>query len=472
MVTLIIFIPVKYSSAQMNQTLLGWEDEKKLMILNRYQSFGGIFYDRGLFRFTTPRFTDEHDLDLITYNFTATEHYDWYYNKENGFRTYMGSFNLGQFLHGVELRNSISLSDRLTFPIRFVKRYDMRQDRSLVFLTLNYKLSENQNIGLSHTLNETKPDMDATFYYKYGDLRTGGIQLEITFLDWANNSAYKLGQRRGTQTPELRRYERKPYMLSLKANSPTYRNFRAEAVAGIQTPLTAIAESMPEEYPGISFRDKDAAKYAGILLEYALPRLTLGTTFRHSYTRFSRINIDNLSEPVDYGNRQIQNSFGGFIGASYGRFYTQNWIWRNYNLDVQTDQYETRMVDGFEVYPFDFREFRWQLQFRLGYNPDASGFTTSIQFSSDYRRPTENFNIYDDVYSRGYPYRIFYLQTLRLKNERLTYQFGYRFNQKAHIELGFSIDLDGDVIGTYWDTPFTEEKSRFDGGFGRFVINF
>lgn len=463
--------PTEKASAQMRQTLLGWEDETKLLLLNRYQNFGGIFYDRGLFRFTTPRFTDEHDLDLLTYNFSTVQQYDWYYNRENSFRSYMGSFNLGQFLHGAEIRNYISLTDKLTFPLRFVKSYDMRADRSLLFLALNYEIKPNHSVGISHTLNETKPDLDAMFYYLYGDLRTGGVQLEFTALDWANNGAYKLGERRGTQTPELRRYEVKPYLFSFKANSPTIHNFRIEAVAGLQTPLTAIAKSMPEENPDISFRDEDLARYAGVLLEYALPNITLGTSFRHTYTRFNRENIDELSEPVHYGNRQIQNSFGAFIGASYRSFYTQNWIWRNYNLDVQHDEYETRIVDGFEVYPFDFREFRWQLKLRVGYNLNSPGFITSIQFSSDYRRPTENYNIYDDVYSRGYPYRIFYFQTLRLRNERLTYQFGYRFNEKTYFELGLSLDLDGDVIGTYWDTPFTDERSWFDGGFGRFVIH-
>lgn len=454
----------------MHQTLLGWEDETKLMILNRYQSFGGIFYDRGLFRFTTPSFTDEHDLDLLTYNYSTVQHYNWYYTEESSFRTYMGSFNLGKFLHGAEVRNFISLNDKLTFPLHFVKRFDMRADRSMLFLGLNYEVKENHNVGLSHTLNETKPDFDATFYYRYGNMRTGGVQVEFTALDWANNGAYELGQRRGTETPELRRYEVKPYLFSFKANSPLIYNFRVEAVAGLQTPLTSIAESMPEEHPDISFRDKDLARYAGILVEYAIPAITLGTSFRHTYTRFNRESIDDLPQPVDYGNRQIQNSFGAFLGASYGKFYTQNWIWRNYNLDAQHDAYETRVVDGFEVYPFDFREFRWQLKFRLGYNLNSTGFTTALQFSSDYRKPTENYNIYDDVYSRGYPYRIFYNRTLRLKNERLTYQFGYRFNEKTYVELGLSLDLDGDVIGTYWDTRFSEQRSWFDGGFGRFVM--
>lgn len=464
-------VSVKEASAQMHQTLLGWEDEKKQFILNRYQSFGGIFYDRGLFRFTTPRFTDEHDLDLLTYNFTPDQHYRWYYNEENSFRTFMGSFNLGQFLHGAEVRNYIELNDNITVPLRFLKRYDMRADRSLVFLGLNYKLKNNHTIGVSHTLNETKPDLDATFYYLYGDLRSGGIQVEFTALDWGNNGAYELGDRRGTETPELRKYSVKPYLFSFKANSPSFNNFRAEAVGGVQTILRATGEFMPEENPDITFEDSDMARYAGVLLEYALPNVTVATTFRHSYTTFSRISLDEMDNPVDYGNRQIQNSFGGFLGLSYKNFYTQNWIWRNYNLDVQRDEHETNVVDGFDVYPFDFREFRLQMRLRVGYNLNRRGFTTALQFSSDYRRPTENFNIYDDVFSRGYPYRIFYQQTLRLKNERLTYQFGYRFSEKTYIELGLSIDLDGDIIGTYWDTPFTENRSRFDGGFGRFVIN-
>src|SRR5690625_7894081 len=60
----------------MRQTLFGWEEETRLMIMNRYHNYGGIFYDRGLFRFTTPPFTKEHDINLISYNFTPIEEQD------------------------------------------------------------------------------------------------------------------------------------------------------------------------------------------------------------------------------------------------------------------------------------------------------------------------------------------------------------------------------------------------------------
>lgn len=458
--------------AQMNQTLFGWEDEVKQMIFNRYDSHGGIFYDRGLFRFTTPLFTDEHDLDLITHSFNSTEHYSWYYDEPNGFRTFMGSYNLGQFLHGAEIRHRVELTDRLSFPIRMIRRFDMRQDRAMAILALDYRISEDHSVGALHTLNETKPDMDLLIYYRFGDLRSRGIQLEFSPLDWANNSAYALGQRRGTETPELRRYEVKPYLFSFKSNVSFYDRFRFESMGGIQTPLKAVAESMPDTHPDQSFIDRDFARYGGFLLEYADPAVTLGLSFQHTYTIFSRTDEENdRDDPIDYGNRQIQNRFGIFAGFQWRNFYSQNRVWRNYNLDVQRDEYETRQEHGIEVYPFDFREFRWQMQLRLGYNLNERGFTSAIEFSSDYRRPTENYVIADGFESRGLPFRAFYMGTVGLRNERLSLQTGYRFNKNTYFVVGASLDLDGDIMGSYWDRQERENRSWFDGGYGRFVIH-
>ena len=464
----------------MRQTLFGWEEETRLMIMNRYHNYGGIFYDRGLFRFTTPPFTKEHDINLISYNFTPIEEHGWYYGDGNSFRTFMGSFNLGQFLHGAEIRNEIELTDRITFPLQMIRRYDMRADRVLMLLSFDYELTDDHRIGFSHTLNEQKPDLDATVYYQYGSMRDGGIQVELTALDWANNSAYNLGQKRGTEIPELRTYDVKPYMIGFRGNQPLPGHLRIEAAAGLQTPLIAIAESMPHQHPGDSFRDREVARYGAVMLEYARPRLTAGLTLRHTFARFSRNRAGDLPEeellvPVSYGNRQIQNSLGAFLGLRQGSLYMQNWIWRNYNLDVQWDSHREEEMHGIEVYPFDFREFRWQMQFRAGYNPDQPGFTISLEFSSDYRHPTENYRIEDQLTggfleSRGLPYREFYPTTLGLRNERLTLQFGYRFTDRSYLILGASMDLDGDKMGGYWDRIERDVHSWFDGGFGRFVL--
>lgn len=457
--------------AQMNQTLFGWEDEVKMMLFNRYQSDGGIFHDRGLFRFTTERFTDEHDLDLITFRFTETEHYDWYYAPSGGFRTYMGSYNLGLFLHGAEMRHQIQLTDRLTFPLRMVRQFDMRQDRALAILALEYELDGPHAVGALHTLNETKPDMDLLIYYRLGDFSDRALQLEFSPLDWANNAAYELGSRRGTETAELRRYEVKPYLFSFKSNVTFPDHFRLETMGGIQTPLRAVGESMPKEHPDRSFTDSDFARYGALLLEYAEPRFSLGLSFRHTFTTFSRRDTDeNHPDPIDYGNRQIQNSFGMFAGFTWRNFYSQNWVWRNYNLDVQRDEYETRQQHGIEVYPFDFREFRWQMRLRAGYNLNSPGFTSAIEFRSDYRHPTENYEIADGFESRGLPFRAFYMGTVGLRNERLSLQAGYRFNKNTYFVVGASLDLDGDIMGSYWDRQERENRSWFDGGFGRFVI--
>ncbi len=453
-------------------SLMGWEHQKQLLILDRYHNYGGVFYDRGLFRFTTPSMIEHHDLDLITYGFSSHDDYHWYMDPDNSFRAFGGSFNIGEFLHGAELRNYIPLSENLTLPLKILRRYDMRQDRAMAFLGLTYRFHEDHSIGIRHTLTEQKPDLDITFHYSFGDLQTGGLQFELTALDWANNAAYDLGQRRGDQPPEMKRYETQPYLFSVRAASPTIQNFRGEWVAGIQTPQRFVAESMPEKYENQSFRDRTIARYTGMLVEYASPYFTAAFSWMHSYTRFSRTNTDESpAEPVNYGNFQNRHNLGLFLSVNYRSFYSENRIWYQRNRDRQFDHVRSENLSGVQVYPFNFRENRWMMQYRIGYDPASRGWKTALEFSSDYRKPLSGIiERADGSIARGLPYHLQYPHSLDERNERLTLYIGYRFTRQIFILFGASADLDREVIVEEADSQRIIRPGIFDGGFGRLVL--
>ena len=452
-------------------SLLGWEEQKKMMLLDRYHNYGSIFYDRGLFRFTTPPMIEHHDLDLITYGFSEIDDHRWFYNRETGFRAFGGSFNVGEYLHGAELRHDVSISENLNLPMHSYRRYDMRQDRMLLTLGLDYNLHGQHTIGLQHTLTEQKPDLDATLYYRFRDLPSGGIQLEFTALDWANNPAYNLGQRRGDVIPEMRKYEQSPFLFSMKAVSPDIRNVRGELVAGIQTPLQAVAESLPEKSDE-SFRDRDRARYIGALVQYAVPGFTAALSWRHTYTRFNRTNAEaGFSEPVDYGNEQTRQFIGGFVSLSYRNFHFDNWIWYNFNRDRQFDRFETRFLFDEQVYPFHYREDRWMMRNRVSLDPGERGFKIAIEWSADYRNPLSGIiERPDGSAARGLPYHLQYPYSIGERNERLTLFLGYRFTEHTFIIFGASADLDREVFVERENRRERIRPTIFDGGFGRLVF--
>jgi len=453
-----------------NNSLFGWEERTKHIIKDRYHNYGRIFYDRGLYRFTTPEMTREHELELISRDFTTLDDYNWFYNPENSFRGFAGSYNLGEFFHGATVRNYIQASESITIPLQFTRRYDLHSDRALIELGIDFNISGNHYAGIAHTLTEQKPDLDATFYYRFGGYTNGFVQIEFTPLDWANNASYELSRRRGDPFPELRDYKVKPYLFSIRGATPVINNFRGEIMGGVQTPQHSVTQGI--EGLEVPFRDRELTRYLGFLLEYAIPYFTASVTWQHRLARFSRTNVEELPEvPTDYGNYQIHNSLGLFVSFNYNGFYIDNWIWRNYNRDTQFDKHKVRYYNVFQTYPFDFEENRVQMRNRVGYDPENRGFKMALEWSADYRnflRGTvdhPDFGIVD-----AFDYRENYIRQISNRQERITLMIGYRFTDKIYSEIGASYDVDGDVYRGAFDQALNQNPSRFDGGFGRVVL--
>jgi len=472
LILIILLLPALSNAQEIrNTSLFGWEEQTRNMIKDRYHNYGGVFYDRGLYRFTTQERTREHELELISRDFTSADDYIWFYKKGNSFRTFAGSYNHGEFLHGLTIRNHIPLSDKLEIPLKFTRRHDYYSDRALLELGLVYNVSGRHYAGLSHTLTEQKPDLDAAFYYRFGSDSGGFVHLEFTFLDWSNNAVYELSRRRGDSLAELRKFEVKPYLISVKAASPVILNLRGEIVAGVQTLQESSVQGIAElDEP---FSDRERTRYFGVLVEYAVPYFTAGVSFQHRFASFSRGNADmnNFGQPIDYGNYQIHNSLGFFISANYRGFYLDNWFWANYNRDNQFDNYEDRFRGEYQFYPFDFEENRIQMRNRAGYDRGSSGFLAAIEWSADYRdflSGIVNHPSFGRV--KAYDYREFYRRILSERTERLTFFTGYRFSQYFHFEIGVSINVDGDLYRGNYNRDVKFDPTRFGGGFGRLVL--
>ncbi len=462
-------LPASTASAQMRNTLFGWEEWTKLMILDQSHNFGGLFYDRGLFRYTTHDMTKEHDLDLLTYEYTSLDHYDWYYSDDDGFRAYTGSMDLGKFLTQFELRNRRELTDRLNMNIRILRRYDMRADRALLWLGFDYRLRKNQTIGIRQTLTEQKADLDFTLFYRYGTLASGMIQLEAGVLDFGNNAIYALSESRDRDFEESRKYHRNPFLFSFKATSPEWNGFRGEAMGGILT--TSDAQVGLQSQIDDNTRDRQYGRYAGALVEWSRGMFTTSVNWQYHYARFRRENFtDNFDEPTDYGNMQFQNRIGGFIGLERGRIQFHNWIWFARVRDRQHDEHREDFWRDYQTYPFDFRENRTMMKNRILYMPQTRGTIVGLEWSADYRNFLSNPLHHPDLGAiYAFDYRNTYPHQLDRRNERLTLLFGYRFNERTYLLMGASYDIDGDMYGGSFDNRI-HDRSYFDGGFGRLIM--
>ncbi|MFO8030733.1 MAG: hypothetical protein R6U28_12810 [Cyclonatronaceae bacterium] len=463
-------LPAAPASSQMRNTLFGWEEWTRLMILDQSHSHGGLFYDRGLFRYTTPDMTKEHDLDLVTYEFTSLDQYGWYYSGEDGFRAYTGSMDLGKFLTSFELRNRRELTGRLSMNIRVLRRYDMRADRALLWLDFDYRLRDGQTVGIRQTLTEKKSDLDFTLYYRYGSLDRGFIELEATLPDFGNNAIYALSESRDRDFEESRKYHRWPLLFSFRASTPEWHGLRGEALGGILT--RSQAQVGLQSRADDNTRDRQNARYAGALLEWSGSGITAALTWQYHYAQFDRENFtDNFDEPIDYGNMQYQSRLGGFLGLEKGRIRLQNWIWRARVRDRQRDEHHERFYSGsYQIYPFDFKENRTMMKNRILYMPETRGMLGGLEWSADYRDFLDDTFVSDRWGSiRGFSYRRQYPFQLDDANERITLLFGYRFSPNIHLIMGASYDIDGDMYGGSFDNRI-HPRSYFDGGFGRLTM--
>jgi hypothetical protein len=470
-----VLILISIAATAFSQTrvsLAGWEYWSQQMILSQHHNYGGPMSTRGMFLFMTRPMSKEHDLDLVTYGFTPWDDYNWHYGKGSSMRAFAGSFDLGEFLHGVELRNYVPAAKGLVVPLQIDRRYDMRSNNMLIWLGLEYAIGEEgrHSIGFRQSLSEQKADLDAKFFYRFGDFQTGAVQLEFTFIDWANNFINNLGSFRGTDYHDSRKYLQNPYLISIKSVTPVWHNFRGELFAGLRTRSRANIGSVVNE--DNNTLDVLMAHYGGVLVEWAIKPVSAGLSWMHLMSDFRRTNLtDSFDEEIDMGTYQYQGNVSGYLVLNYGYFSLRNQVRYSVSNDREDNIHIIPSPKDPDVKhaPFDYHENRWTMRSRLTVASPTRGLTAALEFSAEYR----DFHSAMEHYIEGVPVDAFdYRQVYRIvpANERLTLLLGFRFTGKSRLELGVSYDVDGDRISSTTGFPTANPRTKFDGGFGRLIL--
>lgn len=451
-------------------TLFSWEQRIQNFMLDRSHNYGGTHFKRGLFREHLNTMSPEHEIDLMTYQYTLVDDYNWI-QADHNYQLGMGSLNATDFATENRIKSNISFNDRNKLKIRGYHEENLRTNRLLFHLGYEHSFGGVHTIGGNHTLTNEKSDLDATLYYRYGNFEKGMVQVDLTLLDWASNVVQGLAEESSNQYNELyevtHQYMQNPYLFSLKAVSPQTRNFRAELVSGLQTYSEKLVESSSDT---MDFIDEEWAHYLGGLFEYSNSYFTSGLTYQRTFSKLKRQPALVSDYEDDFGNWQISDIAGFFITGRIKDFRLEQWLWHEWNTDrlqgenvpgdLTTLNFENNRI------PFDYYETRVKVKSRLLYDPKKFGFNAGLEFHADYRKP-QGERAHNGV--RNFDFRRVY-SVVRNRNERLTFTLGYRFDENFYFLAGVSYDLDKDKQSGIGLPRVTGTPTWFDGGFGRLSI--
>lgn len=428
-------------------SLIGWQHDLNVALMDQSHGYGGLFYDRGLFRRYTYPMDHEFVIDLITYGFTA-EHDAAWYAAPSAFRLVSGSVGTSRFASLAHFRADVPVADRQTVYLDGVLREDLVAQRAFTRLGYGYQLSPRHEVGLHQTYANYKPDLDLSVFYRYRRPALGEVTAEATFLDVANNLIYDVLEVEAVQEDTLRSYERAPLLLTLQASTSALGRWRGELVGGWLPVVTArVASSrQPERHYDWTQR----ARYAGLLLEYRLPALAVGVVARHQYASVTREAPPASVHTSDYTSTQRASSATAYGLGRLDPWRAQLWLTLEHYADEQrgTD-YERATLPT----DLDYRERNLLVRAEVSRQPAQSGLRAGLTFIQLGKLDRRDYETLADWLK-------YYQNAL---NRRLSLHVGYQVRPGTFVVVGANYDLDGDAF--YSDAP-----RRYDGGFGRVAV--
>jgi len=466
-------------------TLARWADIRRVRVLDRFNTLTEVRHDRGRFLHILPNLDREYDLDLLTYEFTPSQAYNWHAH-DRGFLSRGGSIERTDFALVSELKQRLPIGERerADRPVHAVDlhlylREDVQAQRSLIEFAYRWQFADRQRLGVRHTFSEYKPDLDASLFYEAGAWSGGHLRAEVTFVDLYNDFiSTALGIDEEDQS-FVREYGQRPFLLQLHARTPVLSDrpiVQAELVGGVQ-PLSEAVYS-PQDDAGTRYRDDEtlyyvagmiAARLRGEDVGLAWPLdLRMGLTWRRDFSRVRRVGLGE-NALSDYTARQALQSAGGFVDVTFGDLRADVQV----NLQTYTDRqtgenYDLSLVEQ----GVDYEEPRSRFQARLFYEPSASWPYVGLGYANvirNYPQPigAPETNVLGnrwtgEFYSTG------------PSNYRATLLVGYSFADRGFLEVGVHYDTDGDVPtvadGLPDRDPESFRKKRFDNGFARLVV--
>ena len=267
-------------------TLRTWEEELWLTLLDRHDSFGGRFSDRG----TLKRFTDDIDrkylLDLLGSRFTPMESYRWY-QRDDGFRWRGGSATAMQLAAFAEIKAKVPLGGPWDMGVRVDQISGPRFDGSAVRVRFSRDLEETGVVfaGLHVDPHKTGGDIWVGGQWSPGAAKLTG---QFVVLDFASDMLYS--RRRGvvqTRPDTTVTYKRQPTALRTSGEVALSDEVRLEAYGSVFLSSNAVVHPTGDRASGFTL--DESAWYAGTMLEWTPnPRVLVAGSITNVRARSER----------------------------------------------------------------------------------------------------------------------------------------------------------------------------------------
>jgi len=415
-------------------TLRGWEEQARLAIFDRSGSYFGRTSDRGILQRFNERMDSEYHLDLISFDLSLSEVYDWY-RRDNGARVWAGSINHLQLVQRAEFKAAVGLGDGWAAAASFNHQETLETRRSLVQLHFRKRLLDGRaQAFLLGTAKAQKPETDLELGFTWSS-RLGDLTVAIAALDLFSDFIYQSLEVAAGLADTALDYTAHPYTARVALELSPSPHLRAEAYALAMSPTTVEAQSQTDPEEG--FRQDERYAYAGGLLEWTPSRRTALGGFG-TWVRARLVRSQQRSPEDDFDLTEQTWRLGLYaIHRFWDRFSTEAWLARVWRTEdrlrpdttvVPNINYEDRAWEGSGIFAYRaYRGFRAEL---------------ALEFAArDLLGP--------DRLPGGF----------EAEHSRLRLDLGWHFGQRALVMLGVNLDLDGDG-----------KAPNFDGGHGRCIL--
>jgi hypothetical protein len=423
-------------------TLLRWDEQLRLTLLDRGGSYYGRTSDRGMLQRFNDRADSEYELDLISYGFSLTENYSWY-RRGRGARYWGGSVNKLRMVQEAEFAASIDLGASWVADVRFNHQKTYQANRSALRFGARKGFSDNRVVLFGTAIiSGQKPESDVELGILVEPIAGTRVTVGVAALDLFNNLIYEtLGVGVGVSDTALS-YSAQPFAVRVGLDSE-FGPFRVEAYALGVTPTTLTVRRQTE--PDDGFAQDERFAYAGGLVAWEpTTRSSLGAFATWVRARTNRAALPVGTAEHDFDLTETTAQLGVYGIHRFGKFSLEGWsghVWR----------IEDRVRPDTAVAPsIDYEDRAWVGRIQLTYRvPVGLRIGTGLDFTA--RRV-----IGDD--------RMPSLQDLDKNNTRLRIELGWQFGRRAMIFAGAGAELDSDI-----EAP---GEGAFDGGHARLAVFF
>jgi hypothetical protein len=443
------------SQSTLSSPLDPWLQSLRIGMLDQRSGYGGLFSDRGSSPRYTPSMDHEYHIDLRSAGFDEWR-VDGWHRRSNGVRSYAGSIHRSAFATTTDVRHLEQLTARQAFLFAVRQQDDLSARRLFLEVGYDINVTGRHVIGVRHTGGGFKPDLDAGLVYR-ADLRTAGFaQASVTFLDYANNFIYDVLGTDPALDDTVRSYRRIPVLLEGRWHSPINIPIDIDIAGGLMLPAHADIERWPD--PSFSMSTRHTMRYAAAALGYRTGWLKVGLA--HRYSEEARAFSSAPGSTADRNHESRQRTHWSSVSAAgswpAGRSHDLR-VSLSANRLTYIDRQEGTRFSGSSIpEPFRLEERRWESSTRVDIIPIRRGLRGGIALLTDSRDYREGM----DVFERHY-------LTFRQwsPNQRFSLHAGHQVRPGAFIDVGVSIDIDGDDF-------YTDGRgmTRFDGGFGRLQV--